>query len=74
MSKIAQRITGLSEKELFEVDFRSTNSASDAWYPDGVEARQSVRVYSGMIIGPEDLNEERKKLKKSYPPALRPTK
>lgn len=74
MSKIAQRITGLSAKELFDADFRSTNTVKDVCYPLGVEVRQSVRVYAGMIIGPGDLNEERKKLIKNTPPSLRPSK
>lgn len=74
MSNIAQRITGLSEKDLIEIDFSTSNSTVDLWFPDGVKVRQSVRVYAGMIIGPADLNEERKKLKEYIPPALRPAK
>lgn len=74
MSRIARRITGLSEKELFETDFRSTNTVADVSYPYGVEVRQSVRVYAGMITGPGDLNEERKKLRNYIPLALRPSK
>ena len=71
MSKIAERITGLNSQELFESDFPSINSVKDVCYPAGAEVRQSVRAYTGLLIGPGDLNEVRKQLRNNTPKALR---
>lgn len=70
MSEIARRLTGLSGRELFEADFATTLSGKNITCPDGARVRQSVRVALGIMTGPEDLNEDRKKLAK-LPRALR---
>ena len=72
MSRIAQRLTGYSPKEFFEAELRPTSSAHDFCVPDGIRVRQSIRAYSGNIIGPEDMNPEREDLKKNIPDSLKP--
>jgi hypothetical protein len=62
MSEIARRLTGLSGRELIETDFATTLSGKSITCPDGARVRQSVRVALGIMTGPEDLNEYRKKL------------
>lgn len=61
MSRIAQRILGMSKKEIFNYDFPSARSIDETF---GTTHRD-VRVFAGMIAGtPQDRNPERKKLKR----------
>jgi len=71
MSKIAQRITGYSERDFFMAESRPTSSAHDFFIPGGITVRQSIRAYSGNIVGPEDLNPERENLRKNIPDSLK---
>lgn len=72
MSRIAQRITGYTPKEFFEAELRPTSSANDFFVPGGITIRQSIRAFLGNIVGPEDLNPERDKLKENIPDSLQP--
>lgn len=63
MSKIARRILGMSEKEIFDYDFPSPRSIDETF---GTTDR-NVRVFAGMIAGtPQDRNPERRKLKRRF--------
>ncbi len=68
MSEIAKRITGMTDKELRECDF-STDTSKRIYV--GVSAFRDIRIAGGLYITQEDLNEERKKLRKHTPKALR---
>jgi hypothetical protein len=68
---IAQRLTGMDEKAFFSVDLPNIRSAKNVSYPHGVLARQNVRAFVGLIVGPKDLNQKRQELQNSIPPALK---
>lgn len=68
MSKIAQRLTGLSQIELFNTDLRTIHAAAEVY---GLERCRDVRIFSSMITGPGDLNKERERLRNSTPQALK---
>ncbi|MCR4323119.1 MAG: hypothetical protein NUV61_03465 [Candidatus Azambacteria bacterium] len=63
MSKIAQRLTGLSGRELFNVDFKSLHSIKDVCRSDC--CYQDIRIFAGLIIGTDGLNKQREKLRKT---------
>lgn len=68
MSEIARRLTGMTEKELWEYNFPSINSIEEV---SGTEHCRDPRIYAGLIIGPGDLNEERERLRNNIPKALK---
>lgn len=65
MSKIARRITGMTEKELFNCDFSSMKLGMKLFGT----THKDIRIYAGLILLPEDIERERRKLK--IPKALR---
>jgi len=67
---IIKRLTGMTDKEIFEADIPTTSSVRDIFYPKGITPRQSVRVWAHKLVGPEDLNEKREQLRKNTPAAL----
>jgi hypothetical protein len=71
MSKIAQLITGLTSEELINQEVPSIWSASQVFYPKGVQVRQSVRASAKLIMGPADLDARRQRLLKSLAPVIR---
>lgn len=73
-SKIAQSLLGFSEKEVREYDFPSVQSKTGVFSHKGVSIRQNVRIAAGMIMGPADLNKERKKAEDFIPHDLRSKK
>lgn len=74
MEGIAQRIlAGMAQEQIDEVSARSIVSVKDCSYPKGVHVL-NIRAAAGMIIGPEDLNEKRKFLRKNIPRCLQKRK
>lgn len=66
MSAIARRLTGMTEKELREYNFPSVKSIRDVFGA----THKDVRIFAGLIIGPEDLDKKRKELRNNIPKAL----
>lgn len=62
MSRIAQRITGLTSLQLFEINFKSIHSIEEIC--DNEKCRDP-RIYAGLLTSSVDLNKEREKLKKT---------
>lgn len=67
MSRIAQRITGLTSTQLFETNFKSINSIEEVC---DNEKCLDPRIYAGLITANCDLNKEREKLRNNIPKAL----
>ncbi|MBN1574256.1 MAG: hypothetical protein JW984_13745 [Deltaproteobacteria bacterium] len=65
MSSLAGVITGLSEKDLRKYDFTTIMSKDEVRWPRGVQPRGNPRLSAGMIIGFEDRDEKRRKIKSS---------
>ena len=59
MSRIARLLTGMTETELREYDYRTVRSVKDVDMTR--PARGSVRLGSGLIIGNDDLDDERRR-------------
>ena len=59
MSRIAQQSTGPTAEELIDYDFRTVRSVKDVDLTS--PARGSVRLGSGLIIGNDDLDDERRR-------------
>ena len=69
---LAERLTGLDEWGIREYKRPPAGSKNDVSYPTGSKPRQNIRIWARMLVGREDLNEERERLRKNVPPALRP--
>jgi len=67
MSEVARKLLGMTDAQIHNADFRTSRSSKDI---DTRNAWGDVRVVSGRIVSPEDLNPLRKKLRRR-PKALR---
>lgn len=63
----AERITGMTKREIFNYDFPSAKSGKGFF---GITHR-NIKVFVGLILTPDDLEKEREKLKNNIPKALR---
>ena len=61
MSKVARELTGLTDVQLRNANFRTSRLSSDINIRN---ARQSVRLSLGKCVSPEDQNEYRKDLRR----------
>ncbi len=70
MKTVAELVSGCSEEELLEYEFRTVTSSDDAYYVDGVPVRSSERLAAHLIVGNADL--PRQHLSVSFRKLLRP--
>lgn len=71
MSKVAERLTGMTESQLREYQFRRVTSKKDVYYPRIVHPRGNVRLGAGMMVGEDDLQSIRRRLARYTPKCLR---
>ena len=64
MSEIASRITGLTEAQLREREFRAAASKRDVFIVPGVPLRGSIRLQAGMIVDRDDVEAKLAELKR----------
>lgn len=67
MSRIAQRITGLTSAQLLETDFKSIHSIEEIC---DNERCLDPHIYAGLITASCELNNEREKLRNNIPKAF----
>ena len=70
--RIACRLSGMTESELREKDFRSIESSGELLYSRTGFPRQNVRFAAGMVVGRRDLDAQRLELARNVPVCLKP--
>jgi hypothetical protein len=70
MSNIARRLTGLTKSQLHEYNVPSVASKKNVFKSRCTNLRQNVRLAGGLIVGTNDLDNMRDRLKKSTPKSL----
>lgn len=74
MGDILLQLAGMTATEIVEADVPSIRSAKGVVAAPGARVRQNIRAAAGMLVGPEDLNEARRKLANHTPRALQKTR
>ena len=67
MSKVAERITGMSKAQFVEYEYRRVTSSRQVMQQRGTVTRGNSRFAAGMLVGSDDLKAERERLAKSMP-------
>lgn len=67
MKSLAERITGISNKEMRNYDFPTIMSKDEVSWPRNIKPRGNPRLVVGRIIGFKDREKKRTRLKNSTP-------
>lgn len=70
-SELAKKLTGLTDSEMRELPVRPVASRKEVVIPAGTVGRGNVRINAEMLVGIEDLNPLRNRLRRMRPRCLR---